>query len=166
MYCPNCGNKIAADQKFCRSCGLSLEKIAQVVTEQLPMKLDESVEEQKERFERWGFYALCVFGVGVLLPLLYYIVKLLVAGKVLTGLGLLAFIVVIGCGLLSVILFAQAEDIRKAGSQRRSPQTEELTEQETTAKLLPETNSEFAPSVTDRTTELLFAEKEVEAKRR
>jgi len=163
MFCPNCGNKMTAEQKFCRSCGLSLEKITQAVGEQLPVKLDEGVEERKERLERWGFYALCVFGVGVLLPLLYYIVKLLVMGRILTGLGLLAFVVV-GCGLLSVILFAQAEDIKKAGGQRRSPQTEELTEQETTAKLLPEPNSEPVASVTDRTTELLFVEKEVGAK--
>jgi len=164
MFCPNCGNKITADQKFCRSCGLSLEKITQVVTEQLPVKPDESIEERKERLERWGFYALCVFGAGVLLPLLYYIGTLLVAGKVLTGLGLLAFIVVVGCGLLSVILFAQAEDIKKAGGKGRSPQTGELTEQETTSRLLPESNLTPASSITDRTTELLFVEKEGRAK--
>lgn len=166
MYCPNCGKKITAEQKFCRSCGLGLEKIAQAVGEQHPVKSDEGAEERKERLERWGFYALCVFGAGVLLPLLYYIVRLLLSGRVLTGLGLLALIVVLGCGLLSVILFAEAEDIKKAGVKRRLSQAAELAEKETTSRLLPEPSLEPAASITDRTTELLFAEKEGEAKRR
>lgn len=166
MYCPNCGKKITAEQKFCRSCGLGLDRIAQVVTEQFPITPDESAEERKERLERWGFYALCVFGAGVLLPLLHYIVRLLLSGRVLTGLGLLALIVVLGCGLLSVILFAEAEDIKKAGVKRRSSQTAELPGEDATARLVPEPSLEPAASITDRTTELLFAEKEGEAKRR
>lgn len=166
MFCPNCGKKIAADQKFCRSCGLGLEKVAQAVGEQRPAPVDESLEARKERLERWGFYALCVFGLGVLLPILYYILKVILAGRILTGLGLLAIVVVLGCGLLSVILFAEAGEIKQAGGKGRSPQTGELAEQETTSRLLPEPNLNPAASVTERTTELLFAEKEHEAKRR
>ena len=29
MYCPNCGKTNSPEQRFCRSCGLGLEKIVQ-----------------------------------------------------------------------------------------------------------------------------------------
>ena len=36
MYCPSCGQATSTEQKFCRSCGLSLEKVAESVAEQRP----------------------------------------------------------------------------------------------------------------------------------
>ena len=32
MYCPQCGNEAAADQRFCRSCGANLKIIARAVS--------------------------------------------------------------------------------------------------------------------------------------
>ena len=58
----------------------------------------------------------------------------------------------------SVYLFAKADEV-KDNKKRRAAQPEELTEEKTTARLLPEGYREPAPSVTDRTTDLLFAEK-------
>ena len=54
MYCPNCGNKNAEGQKFCRSCGLGLEKIAQSVSEQLPTVTVKNLQERTEKLERLG----------------------------------------------------------------------------------------------------------------
>jgi len=54
MYCPNCGNKNADDQNFCRSCGLGLEKIALSLNEQLPTVAVQSLQERKEKLERLG----------------------------------------------------------------------------------------------------------------
>ena len=70
MYCPNCGNQNSADQKFCRSCGLGLQKVVQTLSEQLPTKLDVSLQQKKERFEKLGVAALSVFGLGILIPIL------------------------------------------------------------------------------------------------
>ncbi|MGH9901852.1 MAG: zinc-ribbon domain-containing protein, partial [Pyrinomonadaceae bacterium] len=28
MHCPNCGKRTSAEQKFCRSCGMSLEAVS------------------------------------------------------------------------------------------------------------------------------------------
>ena len=83
MFCPNCGAKTSTEQKFCRACGLGLEKIALSLTEQLPSGPDENMLSQKERLERWGVAALSVFGVGILGLILWGIVyKIMIAGKV------------------------------------------------------------------------------------
>jgi hypothetical protein len=168
MYCPNCGNNSSTDQRFCRSCGLGLEKVAQTLVEQLPTKLDENLEEQKDRLERWGVAALSVFGLGVLVMLLYGIVyKLMITqGKVMAGLALLGLVVMAACGLISVVLFAKAKEVEQAKLKRRVSQPEELPPGETTKRLLAEGRFEQIPSVTERTTELLFVEKKSAGKER
>jgi hypothetical protein len=35
MFCPNCGNQAAVDQKICRSCGMNLQKVAPALAEHL-----------------------------------------------------------------------------------------------------------------------------------
>jgi uncharacterized membrane protein (DUF485 family) len=155
MFCPNCSTKISTNQKFCRACGLAVDKIVQVVREQVPTKLDESLEAQKNKLERLGMTALSIFGLGVF-GLLIYLVGykvMLVEGKVLAGLAILGFIVLIGSGLLSAILFAKANELKDSPARR----PEELGESSPTANLLNEAQVEPVPTVTDRTTELLFA---------
>src|SRR5688572_19799160 len=128
MYCPNCGNQNSADQKFCRSCGLGLQKVAQTLSEQLPTKLDVSLQQKKERFERLGVAALSIFGVGVLIPILYGIFYKLIytQGKITAGLLTLAALIVMGCGLLSVILFAKANEVKETPADRPLPDPPEL----------------------------------------
>lgn len=162
MYCPNCGAKTSTEQKFCRSCGLGLEKIALSLTEQLPTRVDEHQLSQKERYERLGVAALSVFGAGVLGLILYGIVyKLMVTqGKLIAGLGFLGLIIMLGCGLLSTILFAKAKEAEQAAGKRQISDAKVANVSPTpTKELLTEGNFEPVPSVTDRTTELLAVEK-------
>lgn len=164
MFCPNCGNKISLEQKFCRSCGLGLEKVAQTLAEQLPLKLDESLEQRKNKLERLGVAALSTFGLGVLGVFLYSLAhKLLVQGKVLAALGLLAAIIILGCGVLSVILFAKAKDVEEEAKKRRIQPG--LKPTDVTGKLLPDMQVDAVPSVAEGTTELLLTEKPLGAKR-
>jgi zinc ribbon protein len=160
MFCPNCGNKNSVEQKFCRSCGLGLQKIAESIREQLPTRLDASLQQKKERFEKLGVAALSVFGVGVAIPVLYGIFykMMYTQGRVMAGLGLLALLVVLGCGLLSVILFAKASEVKEAPANQ--PEPANLETRTNTRELLGEVQPPTPlSSVTDRTTELLLTSK-------
>ena len=153
MYCPNCGNKNAEGQNFCRSCGLGLEKIAQSLTEQLPTVAVKSLQERKERLERLGVASLSVFGLGIFGFLLYSIFfkLLLTQGPLVASLAVLGAIIFIGSGLISVILFAKAKELKEAASKRQldSPTRELL-----------ESHQQPAFSIADRTTNLLPIEPE------
>ncbi|HEX2271961.1 MAG TPA: zinc ribbon domain-containing protein, partial [Pyrinomonadaceae bacterium] len=107
MFCPNCGAKTSIEQKFCRACGLGLEKIALSLTEQLPSRPDEKLMSQKERLERLGVAALSVFGAGLLGIILWGIVYkiMIVQGKFLAGLALIGLMIMIGSGVLALLLF-------------------------------------------------------------
>lgn len=158
MYCPNCGNQSSTDQNFCRACGLGLEKIALSLTEQLPTKPNRGLQEQKERYEKLGVAALSLFGLGVLGFLAYSIGYKLVMtkGDLVAALAVIGFIIIVACGIASVILFAKAKEVGQEAT-RRKPQ--DLSSGETTKELLTEGHFEPVPTVTDRTTELLTVEK-------
>ena len=49
MHCPNCGVEASAKQRFCRACGLSLERFAQLLAELLPDGEDENVARARRR---------------------------------------------------------------------------------------------------------------------
>lgn len=160
MYCPNCSTKVSLDQKFCRTCGLGLEKIVQSLSEQLPTKLDENLQVQKNKLERAGMIALSIFGLGVFGLLLYLVgYKLMLSqGKIIAALGIIGFMIFMGCGLLSVILFAKANEIKEAANKRQVQGPEELQDGGQTASLLSEGQLEPVPSVTERTTDLLLVQ--------
>lgn len=158
MYCPNCGTKTSIDQNFCRACGLGLEKIALSLTEQLPARVDQSLQARKDRLEKMGVAALSVFGLGLLSFLLYSIgYKLMMSqGNIVAGLAIIGFVIMIACGLTSVVLFARAKELGEEATKRRSqPELSNGTNKE----LLSEAHFEPVHTVTERTTELLVAEK-------
>lgn len=161
MFCPNCGAKTSIEQKFCRACGLGLEKIALSLTEQLPTRPDEDQMSEKERLERWGVAALSVFGLGGIGLILFFIVykMMIVQGNLLSGLALLGMAIMIGCGVLATILFAKAKEVEEAAGKRRIQPNDAVAIATPTKELLGEGHLEPVPSVTDRTTELLYAEK-------
>ena len=158
MYCPNCGTKTSIDQNFCRACGLGLDKIALSLTEQLPTKPNRSLQERKERFEKLGLAALSVFGLGIFSFLVYAVgYKLIVSeGDLFAAVAFIGFVIMIACGLASVILFAKAKEVGEEAIKRK-PQ--DLSSGESTKELLSEGHFEPVPTVTDRTTELLTVEK-------
>jgi len=167
MFCPNCGAKTSVEQKFCRACGLGLEKIALSLVEQLPTRTDESLRSssEKERLERWGMIALSVFGAGVLGLLLFFVgyKMMYTQGKILSALALLGIMIMGACGLISVLLFAKAQEAGEAAKRRIQPKDAPVIPAPT-KELLTEGHLEPVPSVTDRTTDLLYAQKKETSK--
>jgi hypothetical protein len=157
MYCPNCGKTNSAEQRFCRSCGLSLEKVVQSLSEQLSAAdWDKNLLEQQRKLQRWitiiaGSTISIVVG-GVMWGIIYEI--MIVKGEVLVGSAFLAF-------LIGLVLFAllniYKESLVKTSGKRRTTQPR-LTQQGEDAKLLPETYFEPISSATEHTTELLMVE--------
>jgi hypothetical protein len=164
MHCPNCGTKTSTEHKYCRACGLGLEKFALLLAEQLPdgeagLAQAEGLARLAAR-SRWveniltaALFTFIACLVGVIL---YGIVgKLIIEkGQVLGG---LIFLFVILLGLGSVGLVAYREHLKEKMQKRLEPQ---LPAAETTGRLLPD-DSRFEPvsSVTEATTELLSVEK-------
>jgi hypothetical protein len=99
-----------------------------------------------------------VFGLGLLSFVLYLVVQKVIAkGDLLTLLGMLGFLIMVVCGLASVVLFARAKEVGEKSAKR--PQQNLSTGSEPTKQLLSEGHFEPVPTVTDRTTELLPANK-------
>ncbi len=71
---------------------------------------------------------------------------------------MLGVLVMIACGLVSVFLFARAKELGDQAGKRQL-QSNTTEKPSSTKELLPEGRMEPVPTVTERTTELLFVEK-------
>lgn len=161
MYCPNCGKTNSAEQKFCRSCGLNLEKTVQSIAEQLTAEeIDKHIQDRRRIVDWWiniiAGSAISVLVVSVLWGIIYEII--IVKGEVLGGSIFLGFVLAL---ILFALLVIYRESLLKA-SGKGSLAQQKRSQAEDTAKLLPESSAESMPSITERTTDLLMAEKKGE----
>ncbi|MCA1557101.1 MAG: hypothetical protein LC731_01015 [Acidobacteria bacterium] len=163
MHCPNCGKETAADLRFCRTCGLNLEKIAELVAEQLPVKRDsDSVESGKEKWqplaERVGLFILLSGAVIFFLSICWVIVtKIIIAkGEYVTGTIFLVILIALVLGGSLLGFSNSSSDSKK--NPRVSSTPDPLPEVKSTDRLLAEPELEPVPSITERTTELLTVE--------
>lgn len=161
MYCPNCGKTNSAEQKFCRSCGLNLEKTVQSIAEQFPAEeIDKHIQYRRRIVDRWlniiAGSAISIVAVSVLWGIIYEII--IVKGEVLGGSIFLGFIVAL---ILFALLMLYRESLVKTSGKGPLAQ-QKMAQAEDTAKLLPESSAESVPSITERTTDLLMVEKKDE----
>ena len=166
MYCPNCGAQSSADQKFCRACGLKLEKVSLLIVEQLPAgAVEESSPEEiarllkkQQRIERLlvglGVTAFTVFVLSIVWALVFKII--IGKGEVLQGSIFLGLILSAVVGLILVIY---RESVMEKLAKRSVAGEKALPGAAQTSNLLHESRIVPASSVTDRTTELLAAER-------
>lgn len=150
MTCHKCGTGTLPDQKFCRSCGARLR----IVTEPLPNEapashrkaatVSEDEIDRRNRFVIWGFIIMFVgAAIGV-------IGKKLMHEEILTVVGILISL----AGMLSICLPYLWTSSRQY-ARSTSSSDRELQRQSQPVDQLTEGHTEYVPSITERTTDLL-----------
>ncbi|MEW6129690.1 MAG: zinc ribbon domain-containing protein [Acidobacteriota bacterium] len=155
MHCPNCGTKATDKQNFCRYCGLNLEKISQVLTEQLP-ELDTSLFDKQRKIEGWAKVAGISFGVLITLIMLGALGYASLYEKDAILPVSLALMMLVG-GMLAISLSVYSASLRRKIIEQRKLQAITQVVAETTNKLSSEPQQILLSSVTEKTTELLEA---------
>jgi hypothetical protein len=150
MHCPNCGIQTSIEQKFCRSCGMSLTVVAEaMVAHQAAAGSDMPlVENDKRALRRMGFglfwgIVMLFIGAGVL-----GVNKRLFHGDLVWLLGLIMVLAGTIGSAYAVIspLWQQRTKPRKATGDQRS------TGLEGSIQTLPEGLPAPLPSITEQTT--------------
>ena len=160
MFCPNCGANNSTEQKFCRACGLNLEKSAESLIEQMPSAQTANLLRHEKAIERLGNFALGGLGVVALVAITagFYILvtKFIITGtNIFTAVLLISFFVF---AILSLIFVVFNETLKEKKQKINPGFSSALTEPRNTANLLEEKPFESAVSVTENSTELLYAE--------
>jgi hypothetical protein len=156
MHCPRCGTNATVGQQFCRSCGLSLEKVAELLGNELPLEASTRqnelarLRERQQKFQEWGGIAgLITFGLILLLFIIVVVSQMILKGGALIGVGLLLILLAIGAGIMGGFQ-AYSKSLKE---KLANPPLPKPGESGAGRKL--EAYHEPVPTVTDRTTELL-----------
>ena len=160
MYCPNCANATSTDQKFCRSCGLSLEQTSESLREQLLGNPKLNLSRQERALEKFGSVAFTGFGIAVAFGigvLIYTVLTSMVLSGTRTvfGLFLIAFILFAGLSLGYVFWRESLKEKRESLNPAHQPETDSRP----TVRELGDAER-FVPvqSVVEQTTDLLLTE--------
>ena len=168
MHCPSCGTEAPVTQRFCRSCGFSLEKVSPLVSEQLSQSEEiftseaaEKLQKRQQKIERWlsitGFGFTTLMALSVLIGLIY----LLFAGSLPIVPGIVLLTLILG-GSVAGLLAMYSENLKKTLSGSSSLRSKPLPEGDTTSQPPLEAYEGPLISVTERTTNLLEKDDVVE----
>ena len=151
MHCPNCGIEASTGQKFCRACGLSLERFAQLLAELLPDGEDENVARARRRLrqlEKAAKIAGWTAGSALGIVIAFLGILTMIVTDIRPGIVLLLF----GVGVIALMLVLIYQSSLNKQVSGRFPSQPTLPSAETTNKLLSEDQSRIAMSVTEQTT--------------
>ena len=156
MFCPNCGNQATGDQKFCRSCGMDLRKVAPALAEHHGEIGDSKYEIRCGRNIYRGPLQKVLWGVMLLFAgiAVSIIGRMFMHDDQVRGAGALISIF----GTFLAVYFALSAVYKIASTERhstRQARVSEVSEAKTTAQLPLEKFPVLIPSVTERTTDSL-----------
>jgi hypothetical protein len=152
MNCPKCESQTLPQQKFCRSCGSSLEMTTQplagpAVASELPRKPAAELTHGNQRANSWMLWGFIILLAGAAIGV---VGKKLIHEDVVSVLGVLLSLV--GMFLTVYPFLSPSRTKRKV---RSTAESEVLTNVPAPKTLGSESNTEYVPSVTERTTDLL-----------
>jgi len=152
MHCPRCGTVASAGQQFCRSCGLNLEKVAEMVGEASAAEARGSeslrLKELQRKHENWGGIAgVIAFGLILVLFIILVFTQMILKGGILILPASILILLAAAAGVMGYFQ-ASAKSLKQKLVEPQLPaSTEELT-------IEPLIDSPPV-SVTEQTTKLL-----------
>jgi len=156
MHCPRCGTAANAGQQFCRSCGLNLEKVAELVGEPGAAETRGSeslrLKELQRKHSNWGGLAgLIVFGLILVLFITIVFSQMILKGGLLILPGSLLILLAVGAGVMAYFQ-ASAKSLKQKLAEPQLPQP---TKTLPTDQLIDSPKFPAPMSVTEQTTKLL-----------
>jgi zinc-ribbon domain len=140
MFCPNCGRDNSGTKKFCPSCGLKLQTIAEVLTNEQAPLVQPIISKPKSRQQ--------AMLPGLFLILTGIIISLMgadgFANKAITDIGVI--VAIIGMGLIAY------KGLGQGNSKSKSLQNSPAISPAATVRLLPAMPTEEPISITEHTT--------------
>jgi hypothetical protein len=146
MHCPDCGYEAPASQKFCRACGLRLERFAQLLAEMRSDAEDEIAALTRRRWrqlEKAGKIFGLISGSAIWIYLTVIGMLLIQAGEI--GQGILCFGLGVG-SVAALLIGTYCTPLRQKISTRPLPAAEN------TNKPLHLDQPSISMSVTEHTT--------------
>lgn len=158
MYCPNCGARNNKKQNYCRFCGLRLSAIEKLFLDQLVFGEDSKRLKNLRNVKKLIEYAVTLLFALTFVGLFTWYFYDAGIGRTLTRLSILSYFLLLG--LRTLIGYFQRQGLDQKQKQEASGEVEqgEFVARETN-KLIEEKPFVPAASVTERETELLYAEK-------
>jgi len=152
MNCPGCGLQTLPDQKYCRSCGTGLRMTTQGLDESMVKSNPDRVSvasrnDEKLRTSRWMLWGFIVMFVGVAVGV---VGKKLLHDDIVTTIGILISL----AGIFATVYPHLSPPRRRKLDANATAKPEPLI-QSTPVKVLAESQTQYTPSVTERTTNLL-----------
>jgi len=159
MFCPSCGKTNATDQKFCRSCGLSLEATLVSLGEQARGRNDIGERSGNRDVAGEILVWLCGAMLAAFVTIMIYtiVTKIIIAkGDVWSGIGFIAFILAAVTAILLVIYRESRLEAEAKSPNRSTPIVNAFDDQ----PRLTDGGFENVASVTEETTSRLKIERD------
>jgi hypothetical protein len=122
MHCPDCGCEALADQRYCRACGLNLERFAQLLAEVRLEMEDENAALTRRRLrqlEKAGKTVGLIVGSVIWIYFTFIGVLLISSGAI--GQGALFFLLGVG-SIAALLIGTYCTPLREKVSTQRHPQ--------------------------------------------
>jgi len=156
MHCPRCGTVAIPNQQFCRACGLSLEKVAELLGEEVAIQASAGasnravLRERQQKLENLaGIAGLTTFGLILLLFIILVFSQMILKGGLLIIPGTLLILLAIGAGAMGCFQ-VYSKSLKAKLEERSVPRSTEPLSLEISDR------TPLAPaSVSEGTTELL-----------
>lgn len=145
MYCPNCGDSVNKNLKYCKACGERLSKAGEIDKDGMPGKMLDNV--------LTTIFLIVMFGLGILVGLVAVLLGSDVKTEIVTVIVLAYLAAIFG---VCFMLVKQVPKLIDARLKTLDP--DNIREQERLSAMSSAQLSEYrepAMSVTDRTTKTL-----------